>query len=152
MLLKVSRHRNTFIALYSRSVGLAHHNFCCDLQQYCAACARTRIVNSKLQDGSRSHSSGCASYLGLPGPRLDTGFGLRPNSDKLANGVKQSINILMSWEATGTQQTESSVQWIHTAKTCFLHAKHSLRKPPHAFGSHKIIKSAIVPIGPNAVT
>ena len=27
---------------------------------------------------------------------------------------------------------------------CFLHAKHSLRKPPHALGSHKVIKSAIV--------
>ncbi len=46
--------------------------------------------------------------------------------------------------ATGTQQTRSSVQLIHTYKMCFLHAKQSLRKPPHAFGSHKIIKSAMV--------
>ncbi len=51
----------------------------------------------------------------------------------------------MSWGAIGTQQTRSSVQWIHTDKICFLHVKHSLRKPPpHAFGSHKVIKSAIV--------
>ena len=50
----------------------------------------------------------------------------------------------MSWGATGTQRTRSSVQWIHTDKIWFLHAKHSLRKPPHASGSHKIIKSAIV--------
>ncbi len=61
----------------------------------------------------------------------------------IAVSINSSI-YLMSWGATGTQQTRSSVQWIHTDKICFLHAKHSLRKPPHAFGSHKVIKSAIV--------
>ncbi len=50
----------------------------------------------------------------------------------------------MSWGATGIQQTRSSVHWIHTDKICFLHAEHSLRKPPHVFGSHNVIKSAIV--------
>ena len=33
----------------------------------------------------------------------------------------------------------------HTDKISFLHAKHSLKKPPHAFGSHKDRKSATVP-------
>ncbi len=43
----------------------------------------------------------------------------------------------MSWGATETQQTKSSDHRIYTVKICFLHAKHSPRKPPHAFGSHK---------------
>ena len=64
-------------------------------------------------------------------------------SNWMSISINQSIYV-MSWGATGTQQTRSSVQWIHTDKICFLHAEHSLRKPPHAFGSHKVIKSAIV--------
>ena len=64
-------------------------------------------------------------------------------SSSLNQSINQSI-YLMSWGATGTPQTRSSVHWIHTDNICFLHAKHCLRKPPHAFGSHKFIKSAIV--------
>ena len=58
--------------------------------------------------------------------------------------INQSINILNVLGATRTQQTKCSVQRIHTDKICFLNAKHSLRKPPHAFGSHKSMKSAMV--------
>ena len=52
----------------------------------------------------------------------------------------QSIKYLMSWGSTD----KSSVQWIHTDKISFLYAKQSLRKPPHALGSHKDKKSATV--------
>ncbi len=58
--------------------------------------------------------------------------------------INQSINIFNvlggNWDPT--DKKFSSVNSYR--QDCFLHAKHSLRKPPHAFGSHKIIKSAIV--------
>ncbi len=54
--------------------------------------------------------------------------------------INQSI-YLMSWGGNWDPTDKKS---SHTDKICFLHAKHSLRKPPHAFGSHKVIKSAIV--------
>ncbi len=56
----------------------------------------------------------------------------------MASAVNQSINVFNV--LGGNWDPRSSVQWIHTDKICFLHAKHSLRKPPHAWftQSHKI--------------
>ena len=73
----------------------------------------------------------------------DSLFVLVSSSAVINQSVNQSM-FLMSWGATGTQQTRSSVRRIHTDKNCFLHAKHSLRTPPQAFDSHNVIKSAMV--------
>ena len=53
--------------------------------------------------------------------------------------INQSINVFGvldgNWDPTDTKfSSENSYRQI-----CFLHAKHSLRKPPHAFGSHNVV-------------
>jgi len=63
-----------------------------------------------------------------------------------ASIINQSINIFNvlggNWDPTDKNKKFSSVNSY--SQICFLHAKHSLRKPPDAFGSHKDIKSAVV--------
>ena len=63
----------------------------------------------------------------------------------IAVSINSSI-YLMSWGATGTQQTRSSVQWIHTDKICFLHAKHSKETTTCIWftQSHKVCNSTTV--------
>jgi len=43
--------------------------------------------------------SGCASFLGLPGQRLDTGFGLGPNSGKLRQPTQKRVFRLAKTKA-----------------------------------------------------
>ena len=63
--------------------------------------------------------SGCASFLGLPGPCLDTGFGLSPNSGKLGSTKPGTVSFV--WP----KPKHNRLDWLCRADISHITHKHS---------------------------
>jgi len=114
------------------------------------ACSRSRVSRCSIQMRDRFWISMLFQALSTAQYQVQwrmTGATCNSVYLRVAHSLSLFIRLLKSINHSINrcpgEPTDNKVQFgeFIQVKTCFLHAKHSLR-PPHAFGSHKDIQSA----------